>query len=133
MSQPSLPAPLSPSKKQSWCLGSELSPGRPVLNEPSSLSAGPVHSISRLSILPSLSLSMQSEHCGAPATGPPMHCGGVAASAVGPPLPSGLFIASPVSPPPPPPLPPQPKASVAMHVKTSSRFISFPLVGELVG
>ena len=43
MLQPSLPAPLSPSKKQSCSTGSLLSPGIPVPNDDSSLSLGPVH------------------------------------------------------------------------------------------
>ena len=40
MLQPSLPAPVLPSKKQSWLTASRLSPGMPVVNEDSSLSSG---------------------------------------------------------------------------------------------
>src|SRR3569833_3529716 len=64
--QPSFPAPLLPSKKQSWLIVSMLSPGMPVANEPSSLSNGPVHSGSKPSIKPSPSSSLQFEHCGPP-------------------------------------------------------------------
>src|SRR6478735_9218269 len=64
MLQPSLPAPLSPSKKQSWLTASLLSPGIPVENESSLSSNGPVHSTSWPSILPSPSSSMQLLHCG---------------------------------------------------------------------
>src|SRR5687767_6420769 len=42
---------------------STLSPGRPVWNEPSSSSHGPVHSGSMRSICPSSSLSSPSPHC----------------------------------------------------------------------
>jgi hypothetical protein len=59
---PSLPEPLSPSKKQSCLQASLLSPGMPVANEPSSLSAEPVHSASAPSIVPSWSSSMQFVH-----------------------------------------------------------------------
>src|SRR6185436_17867289 len=69
------------------------SPGMPVLNEDSSLSAGPVHSRSNESIQPSPSSSMQFEHCGFVGTGP-LHPGG------------GMLF-----PPPSPPVPPSPPPS----------------------
>src|SRR3569833_3585168 len=62
--QQSLPAPLLPSKKQSWLIVSMLSPGMPVADGPSSLSNGPVHCGSKPSIRPSPSSSLQFEHCG---------------------------------------------------------------------
>src|SRR4051812_47275730 len=62
-SQPSSPMPEFPSKKQSCLQASMLSPGMPVAKVPSSLSQGPEHSGSRLSIRPSLSLSIPSVHC----------------------------------------------------------------------
>src|SRR5688500_16762963 len=46
-----------------------LSPGMPVENDASSSSSGPVHWMSKPSILPSPSSSMQFEHCGAVAFG----------------------------------------------------------------
>src|SRR5262249_17945413 len=60
--QPSLPPPLSPSKKQSWTNGSWLSPGIPVAKLDSSLSNGPVHSGSAPSMRWSPSLSSPSAH-----------------------------------------------------------------------
>src|SRR5574338_1724403 len=91
------PCPELPSKKQSCVVASMLSPGMPVANESSRSSFGPEHSGSKPSILPSMSLSTQSEHSTLPPTvhWPPY--GG--ASTPTPPSPSPL-------PPPPSVVPP---------------------------
>src|SRR6185503_3544685 len=60
--QPSSPAPLLPSKKQSCHLSSLLSPGMPVAKLDSSLSIDPVHSGSSPSVRLSPSSSSQLLH-----------------------------------------------------------------------
>src|SRR6186713_2995616 len=82
--QPSLPSPLSPSKKQSCRTGSMLSPGMPVAKLSSRSSSGPLHWISAPSMKSSPSSSSQLLHCGPSA------------------------VQSPPPPPPPPPSPPPP-------------------------